>query len=115
MSRYRFWLVAGLALFVPYDNLAVVAQKHMWFLPAYFLLRDRFNPAECLQACRGPVQFIVAGADEILGPDTGKKLEAGYAGPKNLQLIAGAHHNDVSSQPASWWREVFSFWAQKKT
>jgi pimeloyl-ACP methyl ester carboxylesterase len=107
--------IAGLALFVPYCNLASVAQKHMWFLPAYFLLRDRFNPAECLQSYRGPVQFIVAGADEILGPDTGKKLFAEYAGPKNLQLIAGAHHNDVSGQSAAWWQTVFDFWQQKKT
>jgi len=28
--------IAGLALFVPYDNLAKVAQKQMPFLPAYF-------------------------------------------------------------------------------
>src|SRR5665213_3741295 len=42
--------VAGLALFVPYHDLASVAQRHFWFLPAGFLLRDRFNPAECLRS-----------------------------------------------------------------
>ncbi|MEI9864110.1 MAG: alpha/beta fold hydrolase [Limisphaerales bacterium] len=30
--------IAGLALLVPYHNLASVAQRQMWFLPAYFLL-----------------------------------------------------------------------------
>lgn len=105
--------VAGMVLFVPYDNLASVAQRHMPFLPAYFLLLDRFNPAECLKSYHGPVQFIVAGADEILGPATGKKLFDGYAGPKNLQVIPGAHHNDVSSPPADWWRAVFKFWQEK--
>lgn len=106
--------VAGMALFVPYDNLASVAQKHMPFLPAYFLLLDRFNPAECLKTYHGPVQFVVAGADEILGPGTGRKLYEGYAGPKNLQVIPDAHHNDVSAQSPEWWRAVFSFWQEKQ-
>lgn len=102
--------VAGLALFAPYHNLAAVAQRQMWFLPAYFFLLDRFNPEECLKSYHGPVKFVVAGADEILGPASGRRLAEGYGGPKELQVFAGAHHNDVSGQPASWWQEVFSFW-----
>ena len=102
--------IAGLALFVPYHNLASVAQRRMWFLPAYFILLDRFNPEECLKSYHGPVKFAVAGADEILGADTGKRLFASYAGPKELQVFPGAHHNDIAGQPAAWWREVFSFW-----
>ncbi len=68
--------IAGLALFVPYCNLASVAQKQMPFLPAYFFLLDRFDPAACLKNYHGPVQFVVAGADEVLGPETGKQLFA---------------------------------------
>ena len=52
--------IAGLALFVPYANLAAVAQKQMPFLPAYFLLFDRFNPEECLRQYHGPVKMIIA-------------------------------------------------------
>jgi pimeloyl-ACP methyl ester carboxylesterase len=101
-------------LFVPYDNLASVAQRHFPFLPAYLFLLDRFNPADCLKNYHGPVQFAVAGADEILGPATGRKLYAGYAGPKNLELVSGAHHNDVAEQPSVWWRAVFNFWQHKQ-
>lgn len=108
--------IAGLALFVPYDSLASVAQRHFWFLPAYFLLLDRFNPAECLKRYHGPVQFIVVDADEVVGAASGKKLFDGYGGPKKLQLVPGAHHNDVAAQSPDWWREVFAFWqANKKT
>jgi pimeloyl-ACP methyl ester carboxylesterase len=106
--------ISGLALFVPYCNLAAVAQRRMPLLPAYVLLLDRFNPAQGLQFYHGPVQFIVAGADEILGPETGRKLYEGYAGPKRLELIRGAGHNDVSAQPAAWWRGVFDFWQEKR-
>jgi pimeloyl-ACP methyl ester carboxylesterase len=102
--------VAGLLLFVPYANLASAAQRQMPYLPAYWLLLDRFNPADCLKAYHGPVRFVVAGADEILGPATGKKLFEGYSGPKELSLIPNAGHNDVASQPADWWQAVFSFW-----
>lgn len=100
--------IAGLVLFVPYNDLASVAQRHMPFLPAYFFLLDRFAPADCLKSYHGPVQFVVAGADEIRGAATGRKLFNGYAGPKNLQLIPGAHHNDVASQLPEWWKSVFS-------
>lgn len=102
--------IAGLALLVPFHNLAAVAQRRMWFLPAYFLLRDRFHPADALKQYRGPVKFLVAGADEIIGPASGIRLHQGYAGPKELQVIPGARHNDVASQLPEWWREVFAFW-----
>lgn len=102
--------ISGLALFVPYHNLASVAQKQMWFLPAYFLLLDRFNPEECLTHYHGPVKFIIAGDDEVIGTASGLRLANSYAGPKELQVFPGAHHNDIAEQPAAWWQEVFSFW-----
>jgi hypothetical protein len=105
--------VVGMVLFVPYHNLAVVAQQRMWFLPAYFLLLDRFDPAESLKSYHGPIKFVLAEEDEVLGPSTGKKLFDSYAGPKDLQTVPGAHHNDVSSQPAAWWKSVFAFWREK--
>ena len=105
--------IAGLALFVPYDNLAKVAQKQMPILPAYFLLLDRFNPADCLKSYHGPVKMIIAEADEVIGAGSGQRLYDAYAGPKNLQVFPGAHHNDVAGQSSAWWREVFAFWQQK--
>ena len=106
--------ISGLALLVPYDNLASVAQKQMPFLPAYFLLFDRFNPAECLKNYRGPVKFAIAGSDEIIGAAAGRRLFNGYNGPKELQEFPLASHNDVSAQSALWWQEVFSFWQQRR-
>ncbi len=106
--------IAGLALFAPYQNFAAVAQRQMPVLPAYFLLRDRFNPAACLQNYRGPVEFIVAGADEIIAPRFGQGLFDGYGGPKNLQLIPGARHNEIAEQSPVWWREVFAFWRRSQ-
>jgi pimeloyl-ACP methyl ester carboxylesterase len=104
--------VAGLMLFAPYHDLASVAQRRMPFLPAYLLLLDRFNPAEDLKHYHGPVKFVVAGADEIIPSGSGRQLFADYSGPKTLQIIPGAHHNEIAEQSPEWWQEVFSFWQQ---
>jgi hypothetical protein len=104
--------IAGLALFMPYHDLASVAQRKMPFLPAYLLLLDRFNPAECLKDYRGPVKIVLAGADEIIPVESGRRLFEGYQGPKTIQIVPGAHHNDIAGQSPAWWQEVFSFWQQ---
>ena len=79
----------------------------MPLLPAYLLLLDRFNPAECLQDYRGPVKIVLAGADEIIPVESGRRLFEGYQGPKNLQIIPGAHHNDIAGQSPEWWKGFF--------
>ena len=104
--------VAGLLLFAPYHNLASVAQRRMPPLPAYWLLRDRFNPAEALRHYHGPVKMVVAGADEIIPASSGHRLFAAYEGPKDLQVIPGARHNEIEEQSPEWWRQVFAFWRQ---
>jgi pimeloyl-ACP methyl ester carboxylesterase len=102
--------IAGMAFMVPYYDLASVAQKRFWFLPAYYLLLDRFNPAQSLKHYHGPINFLIAGADEIIGPESGRRLFDAYNGPKNLQIVPSAYHNDVAEQTPEWWRATFAFW-----
>ena len=104
--------VAGLAMFVPYNKLASVAENHVPFIPAYFLLLDRFNPEAWLKNYHGPVKIIIAGADEIIPPILGQRLYDGYKGPKILEVIPGARHIETADQPEGWWQEVLSFWQQ---
>ena len=102
--------VSGLMFFVPYDKLASVGQRQMRFLPVSWLLWDRFEPSEWLKDYRGPAGFVLAGADQVIPPEFGRRLYDGYRGPKRLQLVPGAGHNDVATQSSDWWREVLSFW-----
>ncbi len=104
--------VAGLALFVPYDKLASVAENHVPFLPAYYLLWDRYEPVEWLKEYHGPVKVIVAGSDEIIPPRLGERLYESYAGPKILQIIPGARHGSTTAETPDWWRELLAFWQQ---
>lgn len=102
--------VAGLVLFVPYHRLSWVAQRQMPWLPAGWLLRDRFAPEDDLKSYHGPVKIVVAEHDEIIPAEAGRRLFESYAGPKDLLVVNGARHNDVAEQPPEWWREVFDFW-----
>ena len=106
--------VSGLMMFAPYNNLASVGQRQMPFLPVRLILRDRFNPAEWLKDYRGPVSILLAGADEVIPSDLGRKLHDGYGGPKRLQIIEGAQHNDVVEQSPEWWKDMFAFWQQNE-
>jgi pimeloyl-ACP methyl ester carboxylesterase len=104
--------VAGLAMFVPYDKLASVAANHVPFLPAYYLLFDRYDPVAWLKNYHGPVAVIVAGADEIIPPKLGERLYESYDGPKELQIIPGARHSSTTAETAGWWQKLLAFWQQ---
>jgi hypothetical protein len=89
--------VSGLMMFAPYNNLASVGQRHMPFLPVRLILCDRFNPAEWLKDYRGPVSIMLAGADEVIPSDLGRKLHDGYAGPKLAQYHCAERGQKVVS------------------
>ena len=101
--------VSGLIFFAPYADLAAVGQRQMPIFPVQFLLRDRFKPSEWLKDYRGPVKVVLAGADTIIPAKFGQELYDNYEGPKSIEVIAGAGHNDIAAQEAQWWRGVFSF------
>lgn len=102
--------VAGMMMFVPYDSLPSVAQHQMSWLPAYLLLRDRFEPAAWVEDYRGPIMVVVAEHDEVISARFGRRLFDLYQGPKELQILPGAGHNDAASQSVEWWRSTFAFW-----
>ncbi len=85
-------------------------KSHVPFIPAYFLLVDRYDPVDWLREYRGPVVVIVAGSDEIIPSTLGRHLYDEYAGPKMLQVIPGAHHADTTDEPTEWWKDVLDFW-----
>lgn len=102
--------VAGMGMFVPYDSLPALAQSRMPLLLPYLFLRDRYQPAEWMKDYRGPVKVVVAERDEIIPAKFGQRLFDSYAGPKQLQVVPDARHNDVAEQPPEWWEGVFAFW-----
>jgi hypothetical protein len=74
------------------------------------MLRDRFPSEDFLRTYPGPVAILLAGKDEIVPNQFGRRLFDDYKGRKKLWTSAEAGHNDLTEQPAQWWREVMEFW-----
>jgi len=105
--------VEGLLLIAPFDNLSDLAQHHMPVFPVRLILRDRFPSDEHLKGFKGPVGVLLAGQDEVVPSQFGRRLYDGYPGPKKLWEIPGASHNEVYRQPLTFWQEVVKFWTAR--
>lgn len=98
--------VAGCLLLTPLKGVPEVARRHLPWLPS-LAIRDRFDAAGALARYRGPVAFLVAGADEVVFPDLGQALHDGFSGPKRLWIQEGRGHNTVRYEPRDpMWREM---------
>ncbi len=102
--------VTALLLITPFTDLAAVGSRHFPFLPVRLLLRDRYDNVRALQDYSGPVAVLLAGRDEVIPVDLGKKLYESYTGPKWLRVQEDRGHNTLDLAPAApWWRELGAF------
>ena len=102
--------IAGLFLVTPFTCLGDVGAKHYPIFPVRLILRDRYEVRQNLNRYPGPVAFLMAGQDEIVPPELGRRLFETYPGRKRQWLQPGAGHNTLDFSPrASWWREVADF------
>lgn len=103
-------VVRGLVLITPFTRLPDVGAHHYPWLPVRLILRDRYDNLAALQRYRGPVAVIVAGRDEIVPAELGRRLHDAYSGPKRLWEQPGAGHNSLDYRPeAAWWTDVSEF------
>jgi len=102
--------IAGAVMMIPFARLAEVAKEKFPWLPVSLLLRDKFDNIAALAAYRGPVAFVIAENDEVVGAPQGRKLHAAYTGPKKLIVLPGATHNSFPGERgAQWFRDVSDF------
>lgn len=83
-----------LILVTPYAKIQNVAQSKFWFLPAYFLIQDKWNTVESIKGYQGTALLIVAENDSIIPPRFAKELYENISGQKYLLEIKNADHND---------------------
>lgn len=97
--------VAGLLLITPWDRLVHVAAHHYPWLPARWMLRDRYDSVEHLKEFDRPTVVVVAERDSIVPPQFGTALHASLTGPKRLIVVEGSDHNDWFDRlGAGWWQ-----------
>jgi pimeloyl-ACP methyl ester carboxylesterase len=102
--------IAGLFMVTPFTCLSDVGAKHYPIFPVRLILRDRYEVQQNLKKYQGAVAFLMAGQDEIVTPELGRKLFEEYPGRKRLWIQPGAGHNTLDFSPgAPWWQEVADF------
>ncbi len=105
--------IQGVVLFLPWDTLPNVAQTHYPYLPARWLMLDKFNNVENLRGYEGKIAVLLAGADEVIPTRHGMKLYDSITTEKKLWVFKNTRHNEVPVGPElQWWREVIIFISQ---
>lgn len=106
--------VAGLLLAVPFARMTEVAAQHYPYLPLRWLLRDRWDSLEAIRAYPGPVAFLIAGRDEVVGAPQGRRLAQACGGPSRVWEVPRATHNDLPRTPGRPpWSEALAFLRQR--
>lgn len=102
--------IAGTAMITPWDTLPDLAQRIYWYLPARWIVRDRYDNVGNLRAFGGPVAVMMAGQDEVVPNEHTMRLYEALSGEKGLWVFEGAGHNAwPTAADAAWWGEVMAF------
>ncbi|WP_243293761.1 alpha/beta hydrolase [Geothrix mesophila] len=103
-------LVAGLLLATPFARMTEVAAHHYPYLPMKLIMRDRWDSLGAIRGYRGPVAMVIAGQDEVVGAEQGRRLAEGCPGPVRIWEVPRATHNDLPLAPGRPpWSEALAF------
>jgi len=108
-ARQPAGAVSRLVLLTPYASLREVAAQKFPALPARHLLIDQFNSADHIEGYRGLVTALIAGRDEVIGAEQGRKLveRARGRGPVRLvEMPDDGHMSWNGAITASQWDEL---------
>lgn len=91
--------VAGVLLEAPYSSVAEVAQHHYWYLPAKWLILDKWDSLSRIGGIGAPLLVLHGAQDRVIPPQFGRRLFEAAAHPKDLLLEPRAGHNDLLTFP----------------
>jgi uncharacterized protein len=107
--------VDGLVLITPWRNLPDLAQGIYWFLPAKWLVKDRYDNVANLNEFNNPVAVLMADQDEIIPNQQTIAFFEAIRSPKRLWVFQNAGHNSWPISPQEkWWLEVANFTDSRK-
>jgi hypothetical protein len=88
--------VERLVLITPFDSLAETAQTHYPWLPARYLIKDRYDSVRHLANYRGPVLIVQAGQDEVIPTeDTARLVNSLAHCQPTIINVPEARHNTI--------------------
>ena len=93
------WPVAALVLEAPPGSVADVAQAHYWYLPAKWLVLDRWDVFPEIKRVTAPLLVIHGEDDRTVPQKFGRRLYEAAPGPKEALFPSGAGHVDLWDVP----------------
>lgn len=104
--------VAALILEAPFTSMADAAQYHYFYLPARWLIRDRYASIDKIAGVKTPVLFLHGTADGVVPWAMGRRLFVAARDPKAFVTLEGVGHdafNEVS------WKSIEKFLGAAKS
>jgi len=89
----------GVILESPYTSIAEVAQVHYWYLPAKWLVLDKWDSMAQIERIKAPLLVLHGARDKTVPTRYGRRLFAAAPEPKELLIVEGAAHNDLYDHP----------------
>ena len=86
---------AATVLEAPFTSIADVAQRHYWYLPAKWLVLDRYDILRIIGKIKSPLLVIHGEKDNIINISLGKKVFDAAPQPKEALFVPNAGHNDL--------------------
>lgn len=86
---------AGVYLTAPFTSVVDRAQEIYWFLPARWLVRDRFDNLGRISRLSAPLLIVHGEQDRVIPPHHGRALLARASEPKRGVFLPTADHNDM--------------------
>ena len=87
--------IGALVLEAPFTSAADVAQRAYWFLPARYMLLDRYEIKSKIGDIGAPLFIVHGERDRVVPVDMGRELLGAANEPKDARFFPGAGHNDL--------------------
>ncbi len=99
--------VGAVILEAPFDSMVTAARYHYPYLPAHWLLKDRYESVSKIAEIGAPLLVIHGGHDLVIPDVFGRKLFQAAHEPKEALWLPAATHTDLFSHGAG--KKVVSF------
>jgi len=88
--------IGGVVLEAPFTNLAQAAQYHYPFVPAGWLVRDRYDSLSLIGEVKAPILILHGDRDAVVPIHLGRALFAAAPEPKEGWFAPGAGHEELA-------------------
>ena len=93
--------VGGLILETPYSSVADVAQAHYWYVPARWLIRDRYDSVSRIGEVRAPIMLLHGDADTTIPIRFARRLHDAAPSSTEAHFFPGGGHTDLYDRGAA--------------